>query len=61
VSFDFPANRSCVIESSVNLQDWAPWNVPENTATVPAAGGTRTLMAPIDGVRRFFRARFTAP
>ncbi len=61
VSIDFPANRSCIIESSVNLLDWAPWNVPENTATVPAAGGTRTIVAPIDHVRRFFRARFTAP
>ncbi len=61
VSFSFPGNRSCVIESSVDLQDWAPWNVPGNSASVPAADGTRTIVAPIDGVRRFFRARFTAP
>lgn len=61
LSFPQIPNRSLLIETSLNLVDWALWNVPGNTPDVPATNAPRTLVAPIDAPRRFFRARITAP
>ena len=60
---DFPqaANRALVIESSIDLQTWSPWNVPGNAPAFFATPQTRFLLGPIDTPNRFFRARLTAP
>jgi len=57
VDFQHPANRSCVIEISTDLLNWSPWNIPENTHFFPATNTSRTLTAPVDNTKRFFRAR----
>jgi len=55
-------NRSLLIETSQNLIDWEPWDVPENEWRFPASGGgVRTILGPAEGEEGFFRARFSAP
>ena len=61
MSFPLIPNRALVIETSLNLQDWSLWNAPGNIPDYPAASQTRTLVAPADTAKRFFRARITAP
>lgn len=52
-------NRSIVIETSDDLLEWHPWDVPNNFPNFPATdGGTKILEAPRDGMMRFFRAEF---
>ena len=52
-------NRAVVIETSDDMLEWQPWDVPDNSPNFPAAdGGTKILEAPRDGMMRFFRAEF---
>ena len=57
VQFLHPADREGIIETSVDLQEWVIWDVPENTLTVPEENALRTIVAPRAGQARFFRLR----
>ncbi len=53
------SNRSVVIETSDDLLEWHPWDVPNNSPSFPATGGgMKVLEAPREGMMRFFRAEF---
>ena len=59
-SFDFsislPENRSFQIERSMDLNGWAPWDVPGNGG-LPTGGGTHIFTAPTAGPSQYFRIR----
>lgn len=57
VQFLHPVGREGIIETSVDLQEWVNWNVPENTLTVPVENTLRNIVAPHTGEARFFRLR----
>jgi uncharacterized repeat protein (TIGR03806 family) len=59
ITFTHPANRTGIIESSLNMQNWSLWNVPNNNPTTPATDILRTLTAPLDGTARFFRLKLS--
>ncbi|WP_166442944.1 PQQ-dependent sugar dehydrogenase [Phragmitibacter flavus] len=61
LTFEHPANRTAIVETSLDLMNWTPWNVPTNTWLIPANTQTRTLTTPIDGPSRFFRIQLSAP
>jgi mono/diheme cytochrome c family protein len=62
VSFERPPNLGVVIESSVDLVTWRPWNVLGNQPRLSASSEPVSLSA-AGGAdeKRFFRARFTEP
>jgi len=47
--------RLIIVETSTDLLNWGIWNVPSNNGLPAPSGATRTITAPIDGVKRFFR------
>ncbi|RYD30349.1 MAG: hypothetical protein EOP86_20170, partial [Verrucomicrobiaceae bacterium] len=57
LTFPHPANRTAVIETSLDFTNWSPWDVPGNAPAPPAVPGTRTLSAPAGDAARFFRLR----
>lgn len=60
LTFDHPAGRAVVVETSTDQQNWTPWEVPGNTSSFPAAGGQRMLSGPMGaGVRSFFRLKIS--
>ena len=59
-SFPQTANRSVLIETSLDLQSWATWNVPGNQPLFNATTQMRTLSGMIAEPARFFRARISA-
>ena len=61
LTFDQPANRSVLVETTTDFQTWPLWDVPGNAPSFPAAAQTRTLTGPRDVPNRFFRLRLTAP
>jgi glucose/arabinose dehydrogenase len=61
LTFDHPANRSAIVETSLNLVDWTRWNVPGNRWTVPAVSHPRTISVPLDGTFRFYRVKLSEP
>lgn len=63
-SYDLPANRSMVIETSQTLAagSWQAWEVPGNSPVFPATGGAKTKTLPMpEAPRQFFRARIAIP
>ncbi len=54
VTFTLPANRTCQVETSTDLQTWTLWDVPGN-AGLPVAGGPITITGPRLGEKQFFR------
>ncbi len=56
VSLDFtiPENRSVRVETSADLLDWQPWDIPENDG-IPLSGGTHSFSGPADGAQQFYR------
>lgn len=57
ISFEHPANRSVVVETSLNMEDWTLWDVPGNTPFFPAATQMRVLNGAFDQPQRVFRLR----
>jgi glucose/arabinose dehydrogenase/mono/diheme cytochrome c family protein len=55
------ANRSVLVETSIDLTHWALWDVPGNTPTYPAAAMQRALTIPSDTSQEFFRLRLATP
>jgi hypothetical protein len=54
LSFNVPVNRSYRIETSGNLSQWTPWDVPGNQG-LPTAGGLIEITHPVVDPLRFFR------
>ena len=54
LSFNVPVNRSYRIETSADLGQWTPWDIPGNQG-LPAAGGLVEITTPILDSLRFFR------
>ncbi len=54
LGFTLPSNRSFLIETSTNLGQWTPWNVPGN-AGLPTSGGVIQFTLPTTDPLRFFR------
>jgi glucose/arabinose dehydrogenase len=61
LTFDHPANRSVLVETSNDFEAWSLWNVPGNAPLFPATTQTRVLTGPLDMPSRFFRLRLTSP
>jgi hypothetical protein len=61
IHFIQPANRAALVEVSPDLAIWQPWNGITNRRDFPAADVQRTIVAPVNGLNRFFRVRFSAP
>ncbi len=61
LSFEHPANRSVLVETTTDLQTWSLWNVPDNAPFFPAAAQIRTLTGPFDVPNRYFRLRLSTP
>ena len=61
LTFEHPANRSVLIETTTDLQSWSLWNVPGNAPIFPATTQTRVLTAPLDVPNRYFRLRLATP
>jgi mono/diheme cytochrome c family protein len=59
LTFPQIANRGIVIETGTDLQTWVPWDVPGNAPIFSATTQPRTLVGPMTGPQRFFRARFS--
>ncbi len=57
LQFQHPANRSCLVETSSDLQTWELWDVPGNAPLFPRQDITRALIGPADGQKRFFRLK----
>ncbi|RYD23255.1 MAG: hypothetical protein EOP88_04860 [Verrucomicrobiaceae bacterium] len=54
LSFPLPVNRSFRIETSDNLGQWTPWDVPGNEG-IPVPGGVIEFNVPVTDPLRFFR------
>jgi uncharacterized repeat protein (TIGR03806 family) len=54
LSFSVPLNRSYRIETSANLSQWTPWDIPGNQG-LPVAGGLIQITRPAADPLRFFR------
>ncbi len=61
LTFEQPANRAALIETSTNLVDWMRWEDPENLLNFPATSRMRTVEGLLDDPQRFFRVQFQAP
>ena len=61
LSFEHPANRSVLIETTTDFQAWSLWNVPGNAPLFPATPQIRVLTGPLDVPNRFFRLRLSTP
>ena len=55
ISFQAPANRWIVVETSTDLRTWSPWETPGNSGSLPS--GTNTFTEPRTSSRQFFRLR----
>jgi uncharacterized repeat protein (TIGR03806 family) len=54
LSFNVPVNRSYRIETSSDLGQWSPWDIPGNQG-LPTAGGLIEITQPLEDPLRFFR------
>ncbi len=54
LSFHLPTNRAFRIDSSTDLENWSPWDIPQNQG-LPVAGGLQEITAPLADPLRFFR------
>jgi uncharacterized repeat protein (TIGR03806 family) len=54
LSFGVPVNRSYRIETSEDLGEWTPWDIPGNQP-LPVAGGVVEITLPTADPMRFFR------
>jgi hypothetical protein len=54
ISFNVPANRSVLVETSTDLVNWTPWDVPGN-AGIPQAGGLTIMTGVALGPQMFFQ------
>ncbi len=61
LTFDQPAGRGALIETSVDLHSWSLWDAPGNQLTFPASTKTRVFTAPQDLPSRFLRLRLSEP
>lgn len=61
LSFEQPANRAALIETSTNLIDWMRWDEPGNLVSFPTQVQMRTLSGAMDEQKRFFRVRIWGP
>jgi hypothetical protein len=61
LSFTHPANRSVLIETSTNLQQWSLWNVPGNAPFYPASSTQRVIQGVRTSTNQYFRLRIAAP
>lgn len=58
LGFTLPVNRPFLIESSTNLGQWTPWDVPGNQS-LPVGGDPITLPVPLANSQRFFRVKLS--
>jgi mono/diheme cytochrome c family protein len=61
VNFLQLANRGFVVESSPNLFNWAPWNVPGNQLFFGASNQPVSIPGPLLQTNQFFRVRILEP
>ncbi|HEY4282882.1 MAG TPA: hypothetical protein VGM62_07430, partial [Chthoniobacterales bacterium] len=61
LSFVQPADRSAVVEISLDLQTWTLWDVPGNMPSYPGQAMQRTLTIPSGPDHEFFRLQLSAP
>jgi glucose/arabinose dehydrogenase/mono/diheme cytochrome c family protein len=54
ISFNVPANRSVLVETSTDLVNWTPWDVPGNGG-IPQQGGLNIMTGVALGPRMFFQ------
>ena len=54
LAFTLPANRSFRIDTSTDLGQWTPWDVPGNQG-LPVSGGAIEFELPVADPLRFFR------
>ncbi|HET6406845.1 MAG TPA: hypothetical protein VFG14_03105, partial [Chthoniobacteraceae bacterium] len=54
--FDLPPNRSFRIEFTTDFAAWQPLDLPGNNG-VPYTTGTIEIIVPLQGEKRFYRAR----
>ena len=59
LTFPQIANRSVLIETSLDFQTWTLWDVPGNQPLFNATTEMRTLIGPATEPMRYFRARFS--
>ena len=59
LTFPQIANRSVLIETSLDFQTWTLWDVPGNQPLFNATTEMRTLIGPATELMRYFRARFS--
>ena len=59
LTFPQTANRSVLIETSLDLQTWTLWDVPGNQTLFNATTALRTLNGTVAEPLRFFRARIS--
>ncbi len=58
LDFTLPVNRSFLIETSANLSQWTPWDVPGNQG-LPVSGDPISLPVPLADPKRFFRVKLS--
>lgn len=58
LTFDVPANRSFIIETTADLVNWVLWDTPGNNGQAQP-GGSVTISGPSNGMRQFFRLRLS--
>lgn len=61
LSYPRVPNLAVVIETSPDLANWAPWDVPGNQPFFASTAGTTALLGPKSSSAQFFRARFVLP
>jgi hypothetical protein len=61
LQFQQPANRSALIETTIDFQTWSLWNVSGNAPSYPPAAINRTLIGPMEGPNRYFRLQLGEP
>ncbi len=54
LTINVPPGRSAFVEISTDLENWTPWDVPDNSG-MPRLGGPSTLSGPPIGRSQFFR------
>jgi uncharacterized repeat protein (TIGR03806 family) len=62
ISYPQLPNRSVIIESSTDLFNWSPWDVPGNAPDFPSTTAPKVLLGPIPAANEpafFFRARLS--